>query len=341
MRARFVVVIAAGLAATGAATAPPAIAGAEAAASPNPSTTYNDLLGVSAVSGGGAWADGFYKSNTTGAYDTLLLHWNGTAWKKVRSPDPSTIDNGLNGVSAVSGSDAWAAGYNQHQGRDDTLLLHWNGTAWSRVASPSPTASSFLRAVSADSASDAWAVGYDCCSTTGAYDTLILHWNGTAWTQVASPSPSTSYNVLEGVSAVSGSDAWAVGTYRTNDTTGATRTLILHWDGTAWTQVASPSPSTSGNGLNGVSAVSASGAWAAGSYTNNTSGVSDTLLLHWNGTAWKKVASPSPSTSGNELYGVSAVSGSGAWAAGSYTNNTTGVGDTLLLHWNGTAWTRT
>ena len=51
----------------------------------------------------------------------------------------------------------------------------------------------------------------------GASDTLILHWNGSAWSQVASPSPSSfGYNFLYGVSAVSGGDAWAVGYYKDN-----------------------------------------------------------------------------------------------------------------------------
>ena len=46
------------------------------------------------------------------------------------------------------------------------------------------------------SGSDAWAVGFDSSyDTPYVEDTLILHWNGTAWTQVKNPSPnSVSYN---------------------------------------------------------------------------------------------------------------------------------------------------
>lgn len=62
--------------------------------------------------------------------------------------------------------------------------------------------------------------------------TLILHWNGTAWARVATPSPGTRFNVLNGVSAVSARNAWAVGFYR-NQAAGALP-LILHWNGTAW-----------------------------------------------------------------------------------------------------------
>jgi hypothetical protein len=40
--------------------------------------------------------------------------------------------------------------------------------------------------------------------------------------------------VLNGVSADSASDVWAVGYHQT--AVGNRFTLILHWDGTAWTQ---------------------------------------------------------------------------------------------------------
>jgi hypothetical protein len=46
-------------------------------------------------------------------------------------------------------------------------------------------------------------------------------------------------NVLTGVTALSATDAWAVGYY----VKGAYRTLILHWAGTAWTKVPNPNAS--------------------------------------------------------------------------------------------------
>jgi hypothetical protein len=55
---------------------------------------------------------------------------------------------------------------------------------------------------------------------------------GHAWAPVT-PNPSSTSNVLDGVSAVSGSDARAVGSY-TGTSAVAYKTLILHWNGTAW-----------------------------------------------------------------------------------------------------------
>ena len=345
------VVVTAGIAAPAGAGAAPATGRAWARVTPNPSPTYNFLAGVSAVSRSDAWAVGSYNDATTGASKTLILHWNGTAWRQVKSPSPGPVFSELEAVSAVSGSDAWAVGdyWNRTGTASETLILHWNGTAWSQVKSPNPSQVSAgagangLSGVSARSGSDAWAIGgYD---SNGRPATLILHWDGTAWTQVPSPNVPNHDFSLDGVSAVSGSDAWVVGVGGIFG--GATdSTLILHWDGTAWTQVPSPSPSSiSYNELHGVSAVSGSDAWAVGFYNATEIGPIKTLILHWNGTAWAKVKSPDPSCphysySYNELYGVSAVSGSDAWAVGDYgdCDFATGKAATLVAHWNGTAW---
>jgi hypothetical protein len=44
-------------------------------------------------------------------------------------------------------------------------------------------------------------------------------------------------NQLNAVAATSATDAWAVGNYSSGSASG---TLILHWNGSAWTQVPSP-----------------------------------------------------------------------------------------------------
>ena len=310
-------------------------------ASPDPSSSTNVLTGVSATSASNAWAVGYYRNNTTGAFDTLILHWNGTGWKQAAAPSPGRRFNSLYAVSATSATNAWAVGtYHSRTIPGTTLILHWNGIAWSQVKSPNPSSyDNELLGVSAVSGTDAWAAGQYYNTTTQAYDTLLLHWNGTAWKQVSSPNPSSSSNHLYGVWATSASSAWAVGQYP-NNTTGEPDTLALHWNGTAWKQAATPNPSPGtqdANTLNGVAGTSASNIWAAGFY-NTGANTSKTLILHWNGTAWKQASSPSPARLTNTLSGIAATSASNAWAAGQYTNNTTGVDDTLILHWNGTSW---
>ncbi|HZC54383.1 MAG TPA: hypothetical protein VE441_18085, partial [Mycobacterium sp.] len=151
--------------------------------------------------------------------------------------------------------------------------------------------------------------------------------------QTSSAVTLSSNPVLFGVSAVSRSNAWAVGR---QNSSGVFKTLIWHWNGTAWSKVKRPSPSWSDAELFGVRAVSDSDAWAVGSYWNRSGTATETLILHWDGTAWTQVKSPNPSSDPpyiptNSLSAVSARSGSDAWAVGSYDHN--GVSDALVLHW--------
>ena len=290
---------------------------------PNPGTG-DVLTGVAAVSACDAWAVGSYNNGT--APQTLVEHWNGSSWAVVASPDPG-IGSLLNGVQAASRTDIWAVGSYQDRFDDiKTLALHWNGTVWKQAATPNPQ---FLNVVELSgvrvlSANDAWAVGD--ASDHGLSQTLILHWNGTRWRRVASPSPG-SFPGLAGVAATSASNAWAVGGTSVG-------TLILHWNGTKWTHVASPSL----GGLAGVAATSGSNAWAVGSFPSGPAG-SKTLILHWNGTRWRRVASPNPGgpAHDNMLRGVAVTSAGNAWAVGSYTSGPAGS-KTLILRWNGTKW---
>ena len=306
------------------------------APSPGNGISGSTLSGVSAVSASDAWAVGGYETSAK-VFKTLAVHWDGSRWSQVPSPSPGGAQgSGLSAVSAVSATGAWAVGGATIKRVAKDLVLRWDGSRWSQVPSPSPGGArgSGLSAVSAVSAADAWAVGcYGFNVNTGASTTLALHWDGTRWAQVATPSPGAAHSAcLEGVAALSASDAWAVGFFTPNPTSGAQKPLVLHWDGARWAQVPSPSPGdTLVTELTSVDAISATDAWAVGDVFNGTSQTQRTLVFHWNGTRWARVASPSPGFSA--LYGVSAVSASDAWAVGA------GRGS-LILHWNGTRWTQ-
>jgi hypothetical protein len=142
---------------------------------------------------------------------------------------------------------------------------------------------------------------------------------------------------LAGVAMITSCDAWGVGTQRVS---GAGSMLIEHFDGTAWTVVSPPAQVTSGGALASASAVSTSNVYAAGSTFVNS--VPAPVIVHWNGTAWAAETLPS-SLDGQEgqLLSINAVSANDVWAVGE-TNVTTGspVHVPLILHWNGTAWTR-
>jgi erythromycin esterase-like protein len=217
------------------------------------------------------------------------------------------------------------------QGSGKVFQNQFSATAcgWSVVPSPNPNSPSGLSGVAAVAANDVWAVG-GSGSQAGIRQTLIEHWDGAQWQIVPSPNPSAQYNTLYSVSAVAGSDVWAVG-YDANPSQ-VTQTLIEHWNGTQWRVVPSPSPGAVNNELFSVVAVSARDVWAVG-FTTNSALAQTTLIEHWNGARWSVVPSPSPGAN-DVLSGVTAVAASDVWAVGA--SNT--LSQTLIEHWNGTQW---
>ena len=203
---------------------------------------------------------------------------------------------------------------------------------WSIVPAPHPNVTSGLSAVATVSAGDAWAVGSAGSQINGAV-TLIEHWNGTSWQIVTSPGPGSIYNTLNGVTAISASNVWAVGYFVSSP--GVTQTLTEHWNGSQWSVVKSPSPASMNNELFSVSAVSASDIWAVGfaTITVNQTPTDETLIEHWNGSRWSVVKNPNPG-SNDHLNAVTAISANNAWAVG----NANTFAQTLIEHWNGSQW---
>ena len=91
------------------------------------------------------------------------------------------------------------------------------------------------------------------------------------WTSVAVPPTGQNANLM-GVSSTSDSDAWAVGSENGAANTGVgAKVLIDHWNGNAWSQVATPVTPQNTASLAAVSASSPTDAWAIGRDQNNRS----------------------------------------------------------------------
>ena len=170
--------------------------------------------------------------------------------------------------------------------------------------------------------------------TIGRHDrTLILHWNGTAWQQKKSINATTvSDDNLFAVAFTSARNGWAAGSFRhVNHNISA---LIERWNGHKWQRAAIAHPGVASQ-VFGMSAASATNAWAVGTFRDTNA--TRPLLLHWNGTSWKRVTGPA-GLSGS-LQSVYAISARNVWATGEAFHS--GSADkALLLHWNGSRWTR-
>lgn len=164
--------------------------------------------------------------------------------------------------------------------------------------------SSALYGVWGSSASDIWAVGESGTS---------LHWNGTAWSSVAT----SRTNRLRGVWGTGSADVWAVGEDG----------LVLRWNGSAW--------SGGSLGTSEFSSVWGTGVWGGGA--EERWAVGGLTAVHWNTTTG---ATNFP---GGAVIGIWGSAANDVWAVG----GAFGMGSpsdpaalAAIWHWNGSAWTR-
>ena len=288
---------------------------------------YN-LSAVTALSRNDIWVVGGFYVPARDPH-ALIEHWNGSQWCIRPDPYPITGTAGmesvdLHAIAADSTNDVWAVGGVWPAGH--VLIEHWNGSRWSVTPNPTIGTGGGLWGVAAISPTDAWAVGYYAPGIGPDRRTLIEHWNGKQWSIISNPF-SPLYIDLRGITALSANDVWAVGALNNS-------TLIVHWNGKRWSIVPSPNPGKLTNELWGVTALSANDVWAVGGFSNRSTQrqiVDKSLTMHWNGSRWSVVSSPSPGNIGNDLTSVTARSANDVWAVGTPYNN-------LIEHWDGSRW---
>jgi hypothetical protein len=276
--------------------------------SPNPSSYTNQFNAVSAYDASHVWAVGYYTD--TNGYHSFIEYWNGAHWTKQTSANPGDTENILYGVKALSATDIWAVGEYVNAGYGYALIEHSTngGSTWTQDTS-SYNGYGSLSAIDGVS-SDAWAVGED-----GGGNALTLQLASGHFSSKTNVSPNSGIQ-LNGVSELSSTNVWAVGTLGNN-------TFSMHYNGSGWSipTNTTPNPGTSNN-LYGVTTIGTSDAWAVGrSVTSGSTG----FLTHWNGTSWSSATSLSLGSS-SVLGAVAALNSNNIWAVGKYS------GGTLVYH---------
>jgi hypothetical protein len=290
--------------------------------SPNGAEPINWLTGVSAVSTDDIWAVGF--TNDGNGFEsqsfTLTMHFDGTSWQIVSSPNPEPdpnpghypASNELYAVHAISNDDVWAVGHTFTVNNEQTLALHWDGTSWENVPTPHPSRYSRLRSVDAAASDDIWAVGE--IDRSGRQRTLTQHYDGTSWTTVPSPNEGLTVDYMSSVSVAAPDDVWVVGYHiAVIGFDQPYQTSSWHYDGVSWSLVDAPDVNDQNNYLRGVVTLPGGGAMAVGFWDTGTALL--TLTERWNGTSWNIVSSPNQSDVIDELWAVDA-SRNQVWAVG-------------------------
>jgi hypothetical protein len=301
------------------------IAATYASQEPFPSDAL--LYAVAASSPDDVWAVGSLGPSLRSS--TLAEHWDGTAWTAVPTPSFG-IRSSLDAVTVLSAANAWAVGsYTLHSPRiPKKLLLHWDGNSWQRApVGRSSHDGRALAGIAALSPTDIWVVG-ERTNSQLVQRPLTLHFDGTRWTVIHVPAPSTGR--LSSVSAASPTDVWAVGSY-TRDGSETPAPLIEHWDGTSWSQVATEDQDAN-DLLTSVTAISQAAGWAVG--IRDPGSDPEALIEHWDGTSWQ----PQIEVPTSQFASVAAYSATDAWAVGEQTDGPTSYD--LFEHWDGSSWTQ-
>ncbi len=224
------------------------------------------------------------------------------------------------------------------------------------VGLPHPTASSGTRLydVASFGPDDVWAVGTSGGTVAGQFAAFswTLHWDGTRFTEVPVPSPSVPGLApgcsLVAVGGVASNDVWAAGTYtRQHPNNGhiGPQILLLHWDGSSWTQVPEPMPqftymaSSSGSRIEDIVAFASNDVWFFGWWSGDQFTVPGPLTLHWNGSSMQ-IVDIAPLPNSNTYWGwldVDALSPTDFWGIASPGGGNSGH---YIAQWNGSTWTR-
>jgi photosystem II stability/assembly factor-like uncharacterized protein len=201
----------------------------------------------------------------------FLARRDGENWELIFAPPVGSFRNRFYAMHARSDSEIWVVGTQSDGfGEFEILLQRYDGGSnWTSFNVPSPGTLDEMKGVVAFAADDAWAVGFYYHIPLYLYQPLILHYDGAGWTAMDLPDYPDGSARLEGMAASAPDDIYAAGTYATID--GTPRPLMLHFDGSSWSEVVLPPTGGSGEWFQGMSAAPDGSIWAVGQYDDGTS----------------------------------------------------------------------
>ena len=217
-----------------------------------------------------------------------LEHWNGHSWRTYTAPGP----DGVSSVSGVAADEVWAAGLASSGLQPEAAF--WNGKSWSLQALPTitlPTNGQALPVqVVAVAQNNVWMEGYiqwpDPTTQLEDYQPFVLHWNGTAWSQLAVPSSLPANMGFTELAGDGGSGFWALDVALQTVGTGITPAEdLVHYNGSKWTVEALPAIPDSTPGTTSVTGLfrvpGSHQVWAPATYFDDSSGQPSGLIFRY------------------------------------------------------------
>ncbi|MFF1818064.1 hypothetical protein ACFVWG_12265 [Kribbella sp. NPDC058245] len=264
------------LALTGALMAPALTAQAALTWTITPTKSQPSTLDDIDAKGGETWAVGTDLIDSFSDTRPLAFRWNGTRW--VETPQPVRTNATLNAVAVASAKEVWAVGEDRAvPEKTKPFAMRWNGTAWKVVPGPKTPTGSFSD-VSIAPDGTPWASGWADVNgsehavvyryvkgawqqlTTGLENSIngntltvlsatnawlglnggMAHFDGKTW-KLVDEVPADGSQIPTDLVAAGPKNIWASGVAHTSK---GERPLVLHYDGTTWTQLPTPANSS-------------------------------------------------------------------------------------------------
>jgi hypothetical protein len=235
---------------------------------------------VAATAGGRAWVFAWGAEDESGISELSAVEWTGKSWSPVHNFPGSPS---LTAATASGPDDVWGFGTTGTRGQTP-WAVHDNGKGWSQAAiSVSPSQAS------GSAAAGDWVTGAVAAQPGRV---AVVHWDRGTWRDVALPKISvpTGSQMFPGfIAAITPASVWV--TVGVGPSTGgvAASTVLLHWNGRAWSKVPLPKQVN----VYGLAGDGHGGFWVA-SYKVNQSGVylAGLVMYHYSSGHWARVTVP-------------------------------------------------
>ena len=284
---------------------------------------------------------------------SFAAYLSGGSWQQL--PMPEDLKN-LRVQVALSSRDAWATVAGG--------LVHWDGSSWQETpVSWLDGDIASMDAMAASATDDVWAVGHKAGRLYKTPDDgpgehtqgqlpATMHWDGSAWSEIAVPPAPGRSSTLYDVSS-QGGETWAVGWYE--DKVGEVKQaggglplelvhhgpIALRWDGANWVDMAPPNAGGGGTALLGVLVLGPDDVWVLGSTNKSDDLRKDddlgaTYLAHWDGAGWRRVMTPNGAGWAAQFTSITGTADDDLWLGGSGPG---GLGYPEAARWDGRRWT--
>ncbi|MEU4389471.1 hypothetical protein [Kribbella sp. NPDC023855] len=204
----------------------------------------------------------------------FALRWKGGRW--VATPQPMRIDSTLESVAIAGPADVWAVGEDRTDpARPKPLVMHWNGSAWRVVPAPPVPTGSFDDITIAPDGTP-WMTGW--ADVNGSEHAVVYRYAGRKWHPLTSGlEQSINGNAL---TVIAPNDAWL-----------GLNAGMAHYDGKSW-KLVDDVPSDGSHIPTALAAAGPKDIWAVGVHHRGGTTGELPMILHYNGTSWKRVPTP-------------------------------------------------